>query len=120
MVRTMSAQYSESVDPVAVGGYWRDRFAATLRDFADVRAARPGRFVDVRFLDMLADPAAEARRVLGELGLPPDAADDAAFDAYLEVNREEKRGAHSYTAADFGLSTERLERDFAFYTEVYL
>lgn len=120
MVRTMSAQYSESVDQVAVGGYWRDRFAATLRDFADVRAARPDRFVDVRFLDMLADPAAEARRVLGELGPPPDAADNAAFDAYLELNRAEKRGAHSYTAADFGLSTERLERDFAFYTEVYL
>jgi hypothetical protein len=120
MVRTMSAQYSESVDPVAVGGYWRDRFAATLRDFADVRAARPDRFVDVRFLDMLADPAAQARRVLGEVGLAPDAADDAAFEDYLELNRTEKRGAHSYTAEDFGLSTDRLERDFAFYTEVYL
>jgi len=30
------------------------------------------------------------------------------------------RGGHTYTAADFGLSTDRLERDFAFYTEVYL
>ncbi|HWN35542.1 MAG TPA: sulfotransferase [Pseudonocardia sp.] len=120
MVRTMSAQYSESVDPVAVGGYWHDRFAATLRGFADLRAARPDRFVDVRFDAMLADPAAQARRVLGEIGLAPDAADATAFDAYLELNRAEKRGAHSYPAADFGLSTERLERDFAFYTEVYL
>jgi hypothetical protein len=120
MVRTMSAQYSESVDPVRIGRYWRDRFEATLRDFAAVRAARPDRFVDVRYAAMLADPAAQARRVLGEVGLAADASDDRAFAAYLGENRKESHGAHSYAAPDFGLSVEQLERDFAFYTEVYL
>ncbi|HEY2096614.1 MAG TPA: sulfotransferase [Pseudonocardia sp.] len=120
MVRTMSAQYSESVDPVRIGRYWRDRFEATLRDFATVRAARPDRFVDVRYAEMLADPAAQARRVLDEVGLAADAPDDAAFAAYLGENRKESHGAHSYVAPDFGLSVEQLDRDFAFYTEVYL
>jgi hypothetical protein len=69
---------------------------------------------------MLADPAAQARRVLDEVGLAADAPDDRAFAAYLGENRKESHGAHSYVAPDFGLSVEQLERDFAFYTEVYL
>jgi len=120
MVATMCAQYSEVLDREAIGRYWNARFAATLRDFAAVRERRPDRFVDVRFGEMLTDPAGQARRVLGELGLAPGPEDDAAFAAYLERNREEHRGSHSYTAEDFGLTDGQLERDFAFYTEVYL
>ena len=47
-------------------------------------------------------------------------ADDAAFEAYLEQNRTERHGSHSYAPPDFGLSEDQLQRDFAFYTEVYL
>ena len=122
MVATMCAQHSESVDRPALGRYWSARFATTLREFASARQERPERFCDVRFSDMLDDPAGQARRVLGALGLTPDAADDAAFTEYLARNRAERQGGHkhSYTAEDFGLSAEQLERDFAFYTEVYL
>jgi len=120
MVRTMSAQYSENVDPFRVGRYWSDRFSAALHDFAAARAARPERFVDVKFADTVNKPMAVARQVLDELGLRPDVADDAAFEAYLARNRAERHGSHSYAPEDFGLPEEQLARDFAFYTEVYL
>ncbi len=120
MVRAMSSQYSQNVDPVHIGHYWSDRFARSLRDFASARAERPDRFVDVRFADTVSTPLEVARQVLGALGLPPGPADDAAFEAYLEQNRTERHGSHSYAPADFGLSEDRLRRDFAFYTEVYL
>ena len=120
MVRAMSSQYSESVDPHRIGRYWSDRFAATLRSYSRARSARPERFVDVRFADTVSKPLVVAHRVLDELGLSPGAADDAAFEAYLEQNRAERHGSHSYTPPDFGLSEDQLQRDFAFYTEVYL
>jgi hypothetical protein len=120
MVRTMSLQHSENVDPVRIGRYWSARFAAALRAFAEARAARPGRFVDVRFTDTVREPAAVAHRVLGELGVRPDAADDAAFAAYLARDREERHASHSYAPRDFGLSEAELASEFAFYTEVYL
>ncbi|WP_037078509.1 sulfotransferase family protein [Pseudonocardia spinosispora] len=120
MVRTISGQYSDEIDPVRIGRYWHRRFEASLREFASVRATRPDRFVDVRFADITTDPVAQARRVLDEVGLTGDAQDGAAFEAYLERNRTESHGAHTYTAEDFGLSTRELERDFAFYTEEYL
>lgn len=120
MVSAMSAQYSEDVDPVRIGRYWSGRFSETLRGFAAARSARPDRFVDVRFADTVSRPAEVARRVLDALGLPPGPADDAAFEAYLERNRTERHGSHSYAPQDFGLSEEQLRRDFAFYAEVYL
>jgi hypothetical protein len=120
MVATMSAQYAESVDRARLGPYWRDRFAVSLREFASVRAARPERFVDVPFVETVSDPVGSARRVLGSIGLAVGAADEAAFEAYLVENRAESHGAHAYSPADFGLSAEELEREFAFYSEVYL
>ncbi len=120
MVVTISAQYSEDVDRLAAGPYWSACFADTLRSFDGTRSRRPGRFVDVRYAEMVAGPVAQACRVLAELGLDPDDADRAAFESYVERNRRERHGAHTYAPADFGLSAEQLERDFAFYTEVYL
>jgi hypothetical protein len=120
MVMSMSSQFSDSPDPVAIGQYWSERFQETLSSFASVREARPDRFVDVHFKAMLTDPLAEVRRVLTELGFTPGPADDAAWEAYLEQNRAERHGSHSYTAADFGLSDDQLARDFAPYMEAYL
>jgi Sulfotransferase family len=120
MVRAMSAQYSEVVDPVRIGQYWSRRFARTLQDFAAARQAHPSRFVDVRFADTVSKPLEVARQVLHALGLPAGPADDAAFEAYLAQNRTERHGSHSYTPTDFGLSEASLRRDFAFYSEVYL
>ena len=118
MVTSIAAQYSDHVDRAALGRYWSERFATTLRGFAEVRAAHPERFVDVRYDAMVADPAGQAGRVLGELGLPHDT---AALASYLDRNRAQRHGGgHAYTPADFGLSADGLARDFAFYTEVYL
>jgi sulfotransferase family protein len=117
MVTTIGAQYSDEVDRVAAGRYWSARFAETLRAFADTRARRPDRFVDVTYRDLVADPVGQACRVLAELGLDQDR---DPLESYVEQNRRERHGTHAYTPADFGLSAEQLERDFAFYSEVYL
>jgi hypothetical protein len=115
MVSAICRQYSDDVDQVAIGRYWRDRFATTLREFVGVRTRRPDRFVDVRFRDVVADPVGEAARVTAALDLP---AAPEAFAAYLSRNRAQRHGSHTYTAADFGLSVPELEQDFAFYKEV--
>jgi hypothetical protein len=115
MVCAISGQYSDDVHPLEVGPYWRDRFVVALRAFTEVRERRPDRIVDVGFKDQMSDPVGTAARVLDELGIP---ADRGALEAYMDRNREEKHGSHTYTAEDFGLSEAELEKDFAFYQEV--
>lgn len=120
MVAAMTSQYSDDVDKVAIGRYWSDRFRECLSGFDEVRWRRPERFVDVPFKATVAEPLATATTVFAALGLEAGPEDVQAFERYLDVNRQEKHGAHSYTAEDFGLSTEQLENDFRFYTEEYL
>lgn len=120
MVAAMTAQYSSEADPKLIGQYWNDRFVECLTGFAEVRSRRPDRFVDVPFKQTVTEPLATAQRVMAGLGLTAGDEDLKAFEDYLEVNKQEKHGSHSYTAEDFGLSTEQLEKDFAFYTEAYL
>jgi hypothetical protein len=117
MVASMSAQYRDDIDREAIGRYWSSRFAETLRAFSSVRGRRPDRFIDVRFDALLRDPLPTARDILQSLGLTPGPDDDQAFADYLERSHS---GAHSYSAEEFGLTTEQLERDFAFYIKEYL
>lgn len=120
MVATMTAQHSDAVDRVAIGRYWSARFVEALSSLVAARDGRPERFVDVDFRAVLAEPLEQAKRVMGELGLPAGPDDVRAFEQYLEHNRQQRHGSHSYTPEDFGLSAEQLERDFGFYTEAYL
>jgi hypothetical protein len=115
MVCAITGQYSDDVDPLEVGPYWRDRFVVALRAFTEVRDRRPDRIVDVDFKDQMSDPVGTASRVLDELGIPSDRGE---LEAYMDRNRSEKHGGHTYTAEDFGLSEAELEQDFAFYQEV--
>lgn len=120
MVSNLTAQYSDAADNAAIGQYWNDRFVSALRAFTTVRAARPERFVDVRFDAMLDTPVDEALRVLRSLGLSPNEHDRAAFESYVEHDREQRSASHRYTPEDFGLTESGIERDFAFYREEYL
>lgn len=120
MVASMTAQYSNDADPKKIGPYWSERFASSLQQFDEVRARRPERFIDVPFKSTVAEPLETVRSVMDQLGLPVGPADEQAFGDYLEINRQEKHGSHSYTAEDFGLSTEQLATDFAFYERAYL
>jgi hypothetical protein len=120
MVSSMTAQYSDKADPKQIGPYWSERFQESLRQFDAVRTRRPDRFIDVPFKRTVADPLETAQDVMSQLGLTVGPDDERAFQDYLEVNRQERHGSHSYTAEDFGLSTEQLARDFAFYERAYL
>jgi broad specificity phosphatase PhoE len=120
MCRAMMSQYSDLVDPMQIGPYWSDRFRESLRGLAEVRARRPERFIDVPFRSTVDDPVATARRVMAELGLDVGDDDVAAFERYRRLNQQERHGSHTYAAGEFGLSTEQLDREFAFYTEAHL
>jgi hypothetical protein len=120
MVAEMSARYSDVIDKPAIGQYWNDRFVEALSRLQASHAKRPDRFVDVPFKATVAEPLDTVKTVMAALGLAITEADSAAFAGYLERNKEERHGTHTYTAEDFGLSAEQLENDFRFYTEEYL
>jgi hypothetical protein len=120
MVSSLTAIYSDSGDAVKIGQYWSARFVESLRQFDEVRKRRPDRFIDVPFKQTVSEPLETVTSVMEQLGLPVSDDDIDAFNDYLEINRQERHGSHSYTAEDFGLSTEQLASDFASYESAYL
>ena len=110
----------QQVGGIQPKGHQQPGLAQQLRTFTEVRPRRPDRFVDVPFESTVTEPVGTAARVMTELGLTAGPDDLEAIEAYCDVNQQERHGSHNYTAEDFGLSDEQLDRDFAFYTEAYL
>lgn len=118
---SMTAAHSRNFVPANSGAYWTGRFSRALRRLIDRRAGpEGGRFIDVRYDALQADPLAVAEMIFGRLGLAFGAADRAAMAAWLAENGREKRPPHQYDAAAYGLSADGMRRDFAFYSAAFL
>lgn len=70
------------------------------------------RFLDVRYDDLAADPAGTVRAILRHFAMPAEGV-DTAVKAFLAEDEKQKRGRHSYTLADFGLSADAIRATFA-------
>jgi hypothetical protein len=121
MCESMTVSQSGAYDRATQGEYWSQRFANGLKNLMALRETLPAdRFVDVQYQDTVIDPVGTSARVLAAMGVPATPADLAAMQACVDGNAREKRPAHRYSAADFGLDAATIARDFAFYTNVYL
>jgi hypothetical protein len=75
------------------------------------------RFLDVHHRDLVADPLGELRRVYDFVGRPLTSAVEAAVVEWQRANRAGAHGAHRYTAEQFGLRTEQVRDEYAFYID---
>lgn len=115
-IHTLWQIYSEQADPRQVGAQWNQRMARALRHCMAVREGMPaGRFLDVRFEDTVHDPLAVVERIYRFAGLELTPALRDAMGDWLTANGREKRAAHHYDPADYGLDDALLQRDYAGY-----
>ena len=120
-IHTLWQIYSDQADPALVGEQWNTRMARALRHSLAVRDGLPGgAFLDVHFEDTVSDPLGVVERIyrFAGLELAPDVR--AAMVAWLKDNGRDKRAAHQYDAAAFGLDEARLQRDYGEYRARYL
>jgi hypothetical protein len=121
MCESMTVAQSGAYRRETQGEYWSRRFANGLRSLMALRQTLPAdRFIDVQYQDTVTDPVGTGAGVLAALGETVGPAALAAMQACVDGNAREKRPAHRYSAADFGLENATIARDFAFYTNVYL
>jgi hypothetical protein len=92
-------------------------FTGALNDVAQRHASGrlPGRFGDVHFPGLMADPTEAIRRALDMLGLEMTDAHAAAVTRYLGHKPRGKHGVHTYTAEEWGFDADDLRRDCSTY-----
>ena len=74
---------------------------------------------DLQYLDLLANPVEAIESTYDQLGLPFDTRMPDRIRSYLAARPQDKHGQHRYSAADFGLDTDQIRKDFAPYTEAF-
>ncbi|MNR37806.1 hypothetical protein D3C85_1558600 [compost metagenome] len=95
--------------------------ARALHHTMAVRDGMPaGAFLDVRFEDTVSDPLGVVERIyrFAGLELTPDVRQ--SMSDWLSRNGRDKRAAHHYDPASFGLDEVRLQRDYGEYRARHL
>jgi hypothetical protein len=113
--------YSDQADPAQVGEQWNSRMARALRHSMAVRDGMPaGAFLDVHFEDTVSDPLGVVARIYRFAGLQLSPGVRESMSDWLSRNGRDKRAAHQYDPAAFGLDEARLQRDYDEYRARHL
>lgn len=120
---TLWRMHADDVDPHRVGAQWIERMAWTNNRAMASRTRRgddPGRFTDVFFTDLVADPVGEVERLYQKLSIDLDAGARTQIRDWLERSSNEQLDAHRYTAEEFGLSTPEIRERFRDYVARFM
>jgi hypothetical protein len=108
-----TAGWSDTFTGEVIGRDQLELWASGLERFSAERARHdPGRFVDVRYEDLVRDPLGTAESVYGYFGLPLSGAAADAMRQLAAGNEGQGRPSHRYALGDFGLTEEKVAERF--------
>ncbi|MDA9121409.1 sulfotransferase, partial [Flavobacteriales bacterium] len=103
-------------EPKELGPYIEDRFIEGIQRGLAVRD-RVGeeRFLDVNFKTLLNQPVEAVNKITSHFGLTP--VSEEKMDAYLNRDRPDNRGKHTYTAEHYGVDADKVKKRYKEYIE---
>ncbi|MGW4376470.1 sulfotransferase family protein [Streptomyces albidoflavus] len=106
--------------PRSAGQEWADRIERHLVAAERARSGLPQeRLLDLRFEDLVADPAGQVRAVLAFAGVTPTPLLDRVVAAFVARTARAARLSRPFQPAEFGLSRRELTGRFALYRSRY-
>jgi hypothetical protein len=103
------------IDMAARAAMIVDNLDLTLRRLLAVRAAQPGRFLDVAMDRFVADPLATVRTIYDRFGLMMTGESEEALTGWIGANGRHGGGAATGGELPFGLNRDTLRERFAYY-----
>lgn len=118
LVTNWRGLYEDDVDARAVARWQVEMWAERMQHALDVRARQdPGRFFDLEFHELVADPVAAVRRIYDHFGFTLSEPAATAMHAWHAENPQGRHGEHRYSAEDFGLRADEIAERFAGYMQ---
>jgi len=120
LTATLRAAFSDDVDPFEVGPECSQRWAEAIGKALSSRdrgCAPAERFLDLYYVDLLADPVSAVRKVYAhfELRFPEELKE--RIQEFLHQNPKDRHGKHHYSLEEFGLNLEEETRRYSSYRE---
>ncbi len=108
----------DRVDVPAMSAYWADRLERMLRSCVrDRDVLPPGRSIDLRFDQFMADDMAMVERIYRLAGQPMTPAVRAAMDRFVAEHPRGRHGEVRYDLGQLGLDRDERSRALAFYRD---
>ncbi len=103
-------------DPEEIGPYIEERFYGGIERALKVRnQLGDERFFDMHFNDLHTDPVGVINNITNHFKL--DRIDESVLNKYLNTDRADQKGNHTYSAERYGLNKEEIRTRFKEYTD---
>jgi hypothetical protein len=120
LTATLRTAFSDDVDPFEVGPECSQRWAEAIEKALHSRdrgCASAEHFLDLYYVDLLADPVSVVRKVYTRFDLPFREKLKEKIEEFLHRNPRDRYGKHHYNLEEFGLNLEEETRRYSFYRE---
>jgi hypothetical protein len=116
IVAQMRGLFCDAVDIEAVKSS-RFGYHAIMNRLGDIRRSleKPGRFHDVQFVELNADPVGTVRKLFAGMEIEFGSEHETRLRGYMEGNPRHLHGRHRYALEDYGLGFADIDRAFAPY-----
>jgi Sulfotransferase family len=114
-----SRRRSVSALDLAALGRERLAFLGTMADRAVAvrHAARPDRFVDVHYSELVGQPFTVLQKLYDAAGIPLTAPTRSKMERWLAAHPQHQAGRHEYDLTDYALDRDTVEARFSAYLE---
>ncbi len=116
----LRSAFSDAIDPLEVGPECSRRWAEAIGRALisrDRGCAPAERFLDLYYLDLVADPIGAVRKVYARFDLLYPEGMDEKVREFLRQNPKERFGKHRYSLEQFGLDLAEEKRRYSAYRE---
>ncbi len=120
LTATLRTAFSDHVDPFEVGPECSQRWAGAIGKALRSRdrgCALAERFLDLYYVDLMADPVGSVRKVYARFDLPFPEGLQERISEFMRRNPKDKFGKHRYSLEEFGLDIEEEKERYAAYRE---
>ena len=120
MMAALAQPFSDALNAPALAQDWASKWAKGLAKTMDYRAAHPeAPYLDLYFMDTVANPETEIRKIYNFADLELTAEALAEMAHWRAFNERESRPEHHYQLADFGFDAEGIAAQFSKYIAAY-
>lgn len=120
LICTLRSMATDEIDPLEIGADWAARLARGLEKTMAVRERMKlpsSQVFDVAFPEFMRDEIGMVKRVYDHFGMTLSAEAEANMRRFLDANRADKHGRHTYRLALGGLDEATERRRFRAYQE---
>lgn len=119
LISSVRSLYSDDEDPIRTGAEQAEFWSAAFNIFLEQRKEldKEDQIIDLKFDDFIQDQMGVVEQIYQRFSWNLSDASREAMRNFLNANPPGKHGTHEYTLEQFGLSEEKIEKQFKSYIE---